>query len=133
MDLFWRQLASLLGPPGLSSPMVSTIDSPQIGVRRIVLRTPQALTLSRLDAVLSGGSSSPSVSFQLRHGPDVSASGTAVLSTPIAIGSTNGGTTTGTVISNFQAPAVPVDHWLWLEVTAVSGSPAALTVAVRFS
>jgi hypothetical protein len=40
MDLFWRQLASLLGPPGPSSPLVSTIASPQVGDRRILLRAP---------------------------------------------------------------------------------------------
>ena len=131
MDLFWRQLASLLGPPGPSSPVVSTIASPQPGERRILLRAPQALTIARLDAVLSGGSS-PSLSLQLRSGLDVSASGTAVLSTPLAISSSNGGTSTGAVLTTFQAPALPIDHWLWLEVTAVSGSPAGLTVAVRF-
>ena len=38
MDLFWRQLASLLGPPGPPSPLVSTIASPQLGERRILLR-----------------------------------------------------------------------------------------------
>jgi hypothetical protein len=132
MDLFWRQLASLLGPPGMSSPLVSTIASPQVGDRRILLRAPQSLTIARLDAVLSGGSN-PSVSLQLRHGPDVSASGTPVLTTPMTTASSNGGTTTGSVVSSFLNPTVPVDHWLWLEITAVSGSPIALTVAVRFS
>ena len=131
MDLFWRQLASLLGPPGPPSPLVSTIASPQVGDRRILLRAPQALTLARLDAVLIGGSS-PSLSLQLRSGLDVSASGTAVLSTPLAISSGNGGTSTGTLLISFQTPAVPLDHWLWLEVTAVSGSPAGLTVMLRF-
>lgn len=96
------------------------------------LRAPQALTLSRLDALLSGGSS-PSVSLSLRHGPDTSAAGNFVTPTAVTISSTNGGTTTGTVITSFQAPVVPMDHWLWVEVTAVSGSPAGLTVAVRFS
>lgn len=132
MDLFWRQLASLLGPPGLSSPLVSTIASPQVGDRRILLRAPQSLTIARLDAVLNGGSN-PSLSLQLRHGPDVSAAGTALLSSPLAISSSTGGTSTGTVLTSFLSPAVPADHWLWLEVTAVSGSPAGLTVAVRFS
>ena len=131
MDLFWRQLASLLGPPGPPSPLVSTIASPQVGDRRILLRAPQALTLARLDAVLIGGSS-PSLSLQLRSGLDVSASGTAVLSTPLAISSGNGGTSTGKLLISFQTPAVPMDHWLWLEVTAVSGSPAGLTVMLRF-
>jgi hypothetical protein len=55
-----------------------------------------------------------------------------VLSTPLAISSGNGGTSTGTLLISFQTPAVPLDHWLWLEVTAVSGSPAGLTVMLRF-
>ncbi|MCS5698217.1 hypothetical protein NZK32_04070 [Cyanobium sp. FGCU-52] len=109
---------------------MSTIASPQVGERRILLRAPQALTIGRLDAVLSGGSS-PSLSLQLRTCLDVSASGTAVLSTPLAISSSNGGTSTGTELISFQAPAVPLDHWLWLEVTAVSGSPAGLSVMLR--
>lgn len=129
MDLFWRQLASLLGPPGPSSPLVSTIASPQVGDRRILLRAPQSLTIARLDAVLSGGSN-PSLSLQLRHGPDVSASGTAVLSTPLAISSSTGGTSTGTVLTSFENPQIPAGHWLWLELTAFSGSPAELTVCL---
>jgi hypothetical protein len=36
------------------------------------------------------------------------------------------------MLTSFQAPAVPVDHWLWLEMNAVSGSPAGLTVMLRF-
>ncbi len=130
MDLFWRQLVSLLGPTGPSSPLVSSIASPQQGERRILLRAPQALTLARLDAVLSGGSS-PSLSLQLRSGLDVSATGTALLSTPLVISSSNGGTSTGTLLTSFQTPAVPLDHWLWLEVSAVSGSPAGLMVMLR--
>ncbi len=132
MDLFWRQLASLLGPAGPLGPQQIWLPNPQVGDRRILLRAPQALMLARLDAVLSGGSS-PSASLQLRHGPDVSASGTVVLNTPLVISTANGGTSTGTALTSFLSPAVPVDHWLWLEVTAVSGSPIALTVAVRFS
>jgi hypothetical protein len=132
MDLFWRQLASLLGPPGPPSPLVSTIASPQVGERRILLRAPQALTIAQLDAVLSGDSN-PSLSLQLRSGLDVSATGTALLSTPLAISSSNGGTSTGAMVTSFQTPAVPLDHWLWLEVTAVSGSPAGLTVMLRLA
>jgi hypothetical protein len=82
-----------------------------------------------LDAVLSGGSS-PSVSLQLRHGPDVSANGTAVLSSPLAINSSNGGTTTGSVVSSFQSSAVPIDHWLWLEITDATGQIKTLTALV---
>jgi hypothetical protein len=132
MDLFWRQLASLLGPPGPITPQQIWLPNPQSGERRMLLRASQALTLIRLDALVSGGSS-PSVSVSLRHSSDASAAGTAVTTAPLTISGTNGGTTTGTVFNSFQAPVVPMDHWLWLEVTSVSGSPASLTVAVRFS
>ena len=131
MDLFWRQLASLLGPPGPIAPQQIWLGNPQVGERRILLRAPQSLILSRLDALLSGGSN-PSVSVTFRHGSDTSAAGSAVTTAPLTISSTNGGTTTGTVVTSFQAAVVPMEHWLWLELTAVSGSPAGLTVAVRF-
>jgi hypothetical protein len=125
MPLFWSQLASLLGPPGPMAPQVATIASPAAGVTRILLRAPQPLTISRVDAVLSGGTS-PSVSFSLRHGADVSAAGTAVTTDPITVSST----TTGTMITSLQSPTIPSGHWLWLEVSAASGSPADLTVAM---
>ncbi|MCP9857953.1 MULTISPECIES: hypothetical protein [unclassified Cyanobium] len=128
MPLSWRQLASLLGPPGPMTPLVLSMPSPQVNDRRILLRAPQAQTLSRVDAVLTGGTS-PSVSFSLRHGADVSGAGTAVTTDPITVTST----TTGSAITSFQAPEIPAEHWLWLEVTAISGSPQALTVAVQFS
>ena len=50
-------------------------------------------------------------------------------SVPITVTST----TSGTAISSFHTPEIPEGHWLWLEVTAVSGSPAGLTVVVTFS
>ena len=128
MVLSWRQLASLLGPAGPMAPQVAWLTSPQTNDRRILLRAPQALPISRVDAVLTGGSS-PSVSFSLRHGADVSAAGTAVTSTPMTVSSTTIGATT----TNLLNPQLPDDHWLWLEITSVSGSPAALSVVVAFS
>ena len=107
------------------APQVATIASPAAGVTRILLRAPQSLSISRVDAVLTGGTS-PSVSVSLRHGADVSAAGTAVTTEPISVSST----TTGQAIESFQVPEIPTEHWLWLEITAVSGSPAELTVAI---
>jgi hypothetical protein len=110
------------------TPLVLSMPSPQANDRRILLRAPQALTISRIDAVLTGGTS-PSVSFSLRHGADVSAAGTAVTSTPMTVSST----TTGATTTNLLNPQLPGEHWLWLEITSVSGSPAALSVVVVFS
>ncbi|MFZ0407352.1 MAG: hypothetical protein WAM11_04480 [Cyanobium sp.] len=125
MPLSWRQLASLLGPPGPVAPLVLSMPSPQVNDRRILLRAPQDLIISRVDAVLTGGTS-PSVSFSLRHGADVSAAGTAATTDPITATST----TTGSTSTSFQSPIFPAGHWLWLEVTAVSGSPAGLMVSL---
>ena len=110
------------------TPLVLSMPSPQVSDRRILLRAPQALTISRVDAVLTGGTS-PSVSFSLRHGADVSTSGTAVTTDPITVTST----TTGSANTSFQYPEIATGHWLWLEITAVSGSPVGLTLSVRFT
>ncbi|MDM7953885.1 MAG: hypothetical protein QUV07_11825 [Cyanobium sp. CZS 25K] len=126
MPLSWRQLASLLGPAGPMAPQVAWLASPQANDRRILLRAPQALTISRVDALLTGGSS-PSVSFSLRHGADVSAAGTAATSDPITVTST----TSGTASTSFQSPNIPAGHWLWLQVTVASGSPAGLSVSIE--
>ncbi len=108
------------------APQVAWLASPQANDRRILLRAPQALTISRVDAVLTGGST-PSVSVSLRHGADVSAAGTAATTDPIAVTST----TSGTATTSFQSPNIPAGHWLWLVVTAGSGSPAGLTVSIE--
>ncbi len=106
-------------------PLVAWLSSPQANDRRILLRAPQALTISRVDAVLTGGTN-PSVSVSLRHGADVSAAGTAATSDPITVAST----TSGTATTSFQSPNIPAGHWLWLELTAVSGSPAGFMVSL---
>jgi hypothetical protein len=126
MPLSWRQLASLLGPAGPMAPQVAWLTSPQTNDRRILLRAPRALTISRVDAVLTGGTS-PSVSFSLRHDADVSAGGTSATSDPITVTSTSSGTTS----TSFQSPSIPAGHWLWLQVTSASGSPAELTVSIE--
>ena len=125
MHLSWSQLASLLGPPGPIAPMAIWIPIPQVDERRILLRAPHALSIHRVDAVLTGGNS-PSVSVVLGHGTDPSAAGTTVTTDPITITSTS----SGTAITNFQNPQITEGHWLWLEITALSGSPAALTVSL---
>jgi hypothetical protein len=46
---------------------------------------------------------------------------------------TTGSTTTGTVVTVFTEAVVPAGSWLWLEVSAVTGSHAALAVSIAFS
>jgi len=127
MVLSWRQLASLLGPPGPMPPLVALLATPQVGEQRILLRATDALTLLRLDAVLSGGTN-PSISVALLHAADVSAAGTAATTDPMNVSSI----TSGTTVTSFQSADIPSGHWVWLEIMAVSGSPAGLTVSTVF-
>ena len=128
MLLSWRQLASPLGPPGPMTPLVLSMPSPQANDRRILLRAPQVLTISRVDAVLTGGTS-PSVSFSLRHGADVSAAGTAATTDPITVTST----TTGESWISLDNHVIPAGSWLWIVVDAVSGTAVSLHISVLFS
>jgi hypothetical protein len=126
MSLFWTQQTSLLGPPGPISLLMVAIPTPQVNEKRILVRAPQPLIISRVDALLTGGGI---VSLALRHGPDTSAEGTAVTSPAMTLTSN----TTGVTFSSFESPDISAEHWLWLEVTAVNGSPADLTAGVILS
>ena len=128
MPLSWRQLTSLLGPPGAIPLQTIWLAAPQANEKRIVLRAPHSLSITRVDAVLSGGSS-PSVSFHLRHGADTSATGAASTSSVMTVSSTS----SGTAFSSFANAVVPAEHWMWLEITAVAGSPAGLTISLLLS
>ena len=128
MPLSWRQLTSLLGPPGAIPPQTIWLAAPQANEKRIVLRAPHSLSITRVDAVLSGGGN-PSVSFHLRHGADTSATGAASTSSAMTVSSTS----SGTAFSSFANAVVPAEHWMWLEITAVAGSPAGLTISLLLS
>ena len=134
MALFWGQKASLKGTPGdpgpagPMAPVVLILPSPTGNERQVLLQAPQPLTISRISAVLVGGSN-PSVSFSLQHGSDVSAAGTAVTAASIVCSSS----TSGTEITGLDNPLVAEGCWLWAVLSASTGSPAALTIQIDFS
>jgi hypothetical protein len=85
-----------------------------------------AVTISRIDAVLRG--TTPSVSYSLRYGPDRSAAGTEVVSGGLTCSNTNTGTTTTT----FNNPTVPLGNYVWVKVTAISGLVDEFSVTLSF-
>lgn len=93
----------------------------------ILTRIPVSGSIKRITAVLDGGST-PSVTFTIRHGTDRSAAGTEV----VTGGSVVTSITSGDLITVFNNPEVPVNSHLWVEITAVSGSPDAVNVTVYF-
>ena len=84
------------------------------------------VTVSKINAVCRG--SSPAVSYSLRFGPNRSASGTEVVTGGLLCSDT----TTGTQTTAFNNATVPAGSFLWLKVTAISGSVDEFSVTLSF-
>jgi hypothetical protein len=72
------------------------------------------------------GTTTPSVSFTLFYGTNISAAGTTI----VAI--TNNSTTTVTNTTTFTNSTVPAGNYIWLSVTAISGVPQELGATLQF-
>lgn len=105
-----------------------TVDEPT-GAEDIGLWfTDVAITVTQMNAVLVG-SSSPSVTWTVRHSPDRSAAGNEVKTA----GTTTTSTTTGSEVTSFNDPTIPADSWVWLETTAQSGTVTSLSLTVKYT
>ncbi len=88
--------------------------------------TDTAITISKMVAVLIG--TTPSVTWTIRYASDRSATGTEVVTS----GTTTTSTTTGSVITSFNSASIPANSFVWLEVTAVSGTVDSLNVNIIY-
>lgn len=85
--------------------------------------TNRAITITEIRAVLVG-SSTPSVTWTIRHSTDRSATGNEVVTS----GTTTTSTTTGSDVTSFNDATIPADSFIWLEVSAQSGTVTELSV-----
>ncbi len=74
--------------------------------------------LTAIRSVLTNGASTPSLTFSVRYGTDVSGSGTEVVTGGIVTTSTTAGDNT-TALSN---PTIPANNFVWFTTSAVSGT-----------
>lgn len=88
--------------------------------------TSAALTVSSITAVMPNGSATPSVTYKIRYGSSL-ASGTAV----VTAGSTTTSTTTGNTVTTFDSASIPDNNFIWLEITAVSGTVPYVSVTLE--
>ena len=97
------------------------IDSPSVdSKKRVLCYAPADIHLAQIFMVLAGASASPSVTATLKYAPDVSLSGTEIITGGfVTTSATIGSTITS---ANFTHATVPQGNWFWLEVTAVSGT-----------
>jgi hypothetical protein len=87
-----------------------------------------AVTITKIAAVLVG-SSTPSVTWTMRHSTDRSAAGNQV----VTGGTTTTSITTGSVVTSFNDATVPADSWLWVETTAQSGTVNSISITVYYT
>jgi len=90
--------------------------------------TDDAITVTQINAVLRG-SSTPSVTFTVRHNSDRSAAGAEVVTS----GTTVTSTTTGSEVTSFNDATIPAGSWVWLETTAQSGTVDEMNVTIEYT
>lgn len=93
------------------------IPSPTASEDITAFFTDIAITITKIVCTVVG-SSSPSVTFDVRHGTDRSAAGTALITSPSA--TTN--TTTGTTTTSFNNDSVSAGSHVRVKTTAMSGT-----------
>jgi len=109
-------------PANASAARSATIAEPVSGDSFTLFKTTRETTISDVTALVSGGS----VTYEIRYATDRTAAGTLAIVTDTV---TN--TTTGDV-ATVQNQPVPAGSWVWLDITAVSGTVDEFNVSVAF-
>jgi len=102
-----------------------TIESPSAAEDLSMFYTDDAITITKIVFVITG---STSVTTTIRHHTDRSNAGNEV----VTGGTTANSTTTGNIVTSFNDATVPADSFLWLETTALSGTPTSLSVTIFY-
>lgn len=116
----WRYAPRLVGN--------IAFENPVLGDKVGSWRAPVAITITGIHAVLVG-SATPSVTYKLRFGTDRSAAGTAV----VTAGSTVTSVTAGDDVTSFDDATIPANSWVWIEVTAQSGTVTQISVNFEYT
>lgn len=122
---FYDGAAEAVLNPTLSKAI--TIKSPTNAEDISVFFSDPAITVTKMVAVLVG-SSTPSVTWTVRHSTDRSATGNEV----VTGGTTTTSTTTGSVVTSFNDATVPATSFVWFETTAKSGTVTELHLTIFY-
>lgn len=102
-----------------------TIESPTSSEDLSMFYTDEAITVTKIVFVITGATSATTT---IRHHTDRSNAGNEVVTS----GTTANSTTTGNVVTSFNDATIPADSFVWLETTALSGTPTTLSVTVFY-
>jgi hypothetical protein len=103
------------------------IENPTASEKWVLFFTESAITVAKIEAVLLG-SSTPSVTFSIRYGTDISGAGTEVVTSGITVTSVS----TGSATTSFNSASVPASNFVWITTSAQSGTVTALQVSVIY-
>lgn len=107
-----------------SAPRSMTIAGPKVNDSFTIFRTDVETTISSVVALVSG--STPSVTYEIRYASDRTAGGTLAIVADTVTNTTTGDSAT------VQNQPIPANYYVWLVVTAVSGTVGELNVTVSF-
>lgn len=112
----WVELgpSPLRGPTG---PKSITLNNPTNSENILLLYTDIDLYVNEIRSVIAGAGS-PSITFYLKYGADISGASTDV----VAGGIVCSNTTTGISTTNFNNGTIPAGNFLWLTTGAISGT-----------
>jgi len=104
------------------------IESPSSSEDISFFYTDIAITITKMTAILVG-SSTPSVTWTVRHSTDRSAAGNEVVTS----GTTTTSITTGSVVTSFDDATIPADSFVWIETTAQSGTVGQISITIEYT
>lgn len=98
-----------------------TIENPTNSEDITLFYTDEALTITKIVAVLTG-SSSPSLTWSIHFNADRSNIGTEIITGGTVIDENNGGASTGQITTSFNSASISANSWVWFKTTAQSGT-----------
>lgn len=107
-----------------AAPRSITITEPQVADNFTLFRTSKSTTLAGVTSLVAGVS--PSVTYEIRYAANRTASGTLAIIPSIAANTTTG---SGATVQNMP---IPSGHYVWLNITATSGTPSEFNLSVAF-
>ena len=105
-----------------AAPRSITIAEPQAGDSFTLFRTTQSTVITSAIALVSNGS----VTYELRYAADRTTAGTLATTSDTVTNITTGDSAT------VQNQPIPADRYVWIEITAVSGTVAEFNLSVAF-
>jgi len=105
-----------------------TVELPTASEDISMFFTSEAVTITKMAAVLTAGDGSESVTWTVRHSTDRSATGNEV----VTGGTATTSLTTGSIVTSFNDATIPANSFVWFETTAMANNPASINITVIY-